>query len=165
MISAGREEIKYQELLTTHIIKEYQQSLWLSMVIDSYNMPSLERPSLLVQQLERYYIWVYAINFVPFSQLEWFFCCHSIVFEQFNKISVNNRYTFFIGDGDSSIYSSLIESVPWGWHHCQMMIHNTGGIYGTQHVALQAYRKSGNMLGTEPRTGHCWTTHTVESTA
>ena len=38
-----------------------------------------------------------------------------IIFEGFKKCEQQHgiRYTTFIGDGDSSVYSSLIEAVPW----------------------------------------------------
>ena len=40
-----------------------------------------------------------------------------IIVEGFQKCEQQHgiRYTSFIGDGDSSVYSSLIEAVPWGY--------------------------------------------------
>ena len=40
-----------------------------------------------------------------------------IIVEGFKKCEQQHgiRYTTFIGDGDSSVYSSLIEAVPWGY--------------------------------------------------
>ena len=40
-----------------------------------------------------------------------------IIVEGFKKCEQQHgiRYTTFIGDGDSSVYSSFIESVPWGY--------------------------------------------------
>ena len=40
-----------------------------------------------------------------------------IIVESFKKCEQQHgiRYTTFIGDGDSSVYSSLIEAVPWGY--------------------------------------------------
>ena len=79
-----------------------------------------------------------------------------IIMEGFKKCIEQHgvKYTKFIGDGDSSVYSTLISSVPWGYaieklkcaNHSQVLLHSFGDTGTVQDKP--SYRGKGKL--TEP---------------